>query len=82
MEKVTISLPAELLEHVKRWQQERGLTRSEVIRNALRQALEDEEERTEAARYVRGYRESPQSAEELGWLDASAAEAVGETPWK
>jgi Arc/MetJ-type ribon-helix-helix transcriptional regulator len=80
--KITISLPRHLLEFVERQQQERGRTRSEVIRRALERVRREEDEREAVAQYIRSYQEQPETEEEFGWSDQLALEALADLPWE
>ncbi len=77
----TISLPANLLEAVDRKLARGEESRSAVVRRLLEEALREVEEREEIERYVWGYRESPQTEEELGWTDRATQERLAELPW-
>lgn len=80
--KITISLPRDLLDFVERQQQERGGTRSEVIRRALKRVHREEDEREAVAQYIRSYQEQPETEEEFGWSDQLALEALADLPWE
>lgn len=80
--KVTVSLPCELLEEVERRRQERGETRSEIIAGLLKRALRDEQEREDIDRYIQGYREQPQTEEELQENEAILRHATVWGPWE
>jgi Arc/MetJ-type ribon-helix-helix transcriptional regulator len=78
--KVTISLPKDLLAYVDRKQEERGETRSAAVRQALKQARRVERERELDEQYVRGYREQPETEDELHW--AGGVRALDDVPWQ
>jgi metal-responsive CopG/Arc/MetJ family transcriptional regulator len=78
----TISVPAELLEAVDQQLIKGDETRSALIRHLLEAALREAEEREDVERYVRGYREQPQTEEELGWSDSAGLQHLAELPWK
>lgn len=81
--RVTISLPAPLLERVDRDLAQPDETRSEVIRRVIEQALRDAEERADVEAWVRSYRERPQSPEADGlWTDELPSEMAKELPWE
>ena len=60
----------------------RDENRSALVRRLLERALREAEEQQEIERYVRGYREQPQTEEELGWSDPLAVAALAELPWE
>ncbi len=82
MTRVTVTLPADLLEALDRKIGHETHSRSELFRRLLGRALQEEEERNQVERWARGYRERPQSEEELGWVDRVAAERLGEERWQ
>ena len=82
MTRLTISLPEPLVQGVDRKLARPGESRSAVVRRLLEEALREAEEREEVERYVRGYREEPQTEEEFGWSDRASAERLGELPWQ
>ena len=78
----TISLPTSLLEAVDRRLVRDGESRSAVVRRLLEEALREAQERADVERYIRGYRETPQTEAELGWSDLAAREHLAELPWQ
>lgn len=46
------------------------------------QAQPDAHEQAEIERYIKSYREQPQTEEEFGWLDYVTLQAFGELPWE
>lgn len=79
--KVTISLPRELLDMVER---ERGRreSRSEFFRHALENLLQTRREREAEEQYARGYRQQPETEEEVAAAWATSAAALAREPWK
>ena len=63
--KVAISLPADVLKAVEAERKARGESRSEFFRRAVEKLLREERESAAVRDYVRGYREIPESAEEV-----------------
>ncbi len=80
--RITVSLPTELLEAVDQRIARPDESRSALVRRLLEAALRETEEREEIERYVRGYREKPQTEEEFGWSDAAGPERLAELPWR
>ena len=79
--KITISLPADLLDAVDQRQQERGESRSEVIRGAVEELFRQERERADEARWIQSHRDHPQAEDEIGGAAASLAAWQG-LPWE
>lgn len=77
--KVAISLPKELLRGVEKERLARGETRSEFVRRALEAFLRREQEAIE--QYIQGYRNDPETDEELGWVEAASLAALADNPW-
>ncbi len=80
--RLTISLPARLLEAAEERLVAPDESRSAFIRRLIEEALREAEEQSDVERYVRGYRERPQTEEEVGWSDQAAVEHLAEQPWK
>jgi metal-responsive CopG/Arc/MetJ family transcriptional regulator len=79
--KVSISLPREVLQAVERYREERRETRSDFFRRAAEMLLCRDAEREADARYVRGYRENPETEDEIAHGHAAAAR-LAEEPWE
>lgn len=80
--KLTVSLPRDLLEAVDRRQQVRGGSRSEFVRRALEHVLREEQEQQDVERYVRGYREQPETDEEALAMHQLASAVLAQEPWE
>ena len=78
----TVSLPTTLLEAVDDKLVSGAGNRSAVIRRLLEDALREADEREDLERYVRRYREAPQTEEEFGWADHAAREGLAAVPWE
>jgi metal-responsive CopG/Arc/MetJ family transcriptional regulator len=78
----TISLPTSLLRALDEQLVNDGESRSAAVRRLLEEAVRAAQERADVERYIRGYRELPQTEEELGWSGAAAREHLSELPWK
>lgn len=79
--RLTISLPSDLLEAVERELIQGEESRSAFFRRLLEEALREAEERKDVDRYLRGYREQPQTEEEFGWSDRVSEEGLTAAPW-
>lgn len=88
--RITVTLPAELVRALDERLVDGEGDRSAVIRRLLEQELHtreererrEQEERDLVERYVRGWREHPQTEDEFGWSDRVVAEAWAEDPWE
>lgn len=79
---VSVTLPVKLLEDLDRKLIKGKSSRSAVVRHLLEQALSRVEERDDIERYVKGYREHPQTEDEFGWSDHASREHLAELPWQ
>jgi metal-responsive CopG/Arc/MetJ family transcriptional regulator len=81
MAKVTISLPDDLLRSIDEQSAEAGLSRSEVIRQALEEMQRAASERAAEAQYIAGYRKHPETSAEVAVATSLSAAAVTDEPW-
>ncbi len=79
--KIAISLPEELLEEIEKERLTREVSRSEFFRRALETFLHQEREREAIEQYVQGYLRDPETADELGWVEATSQEVLTKYPW-
>jgi len=80
--KIAISLPEEILLEAERARQASGQSRSEFFRQAVQLMIRAEQEREEDERYIRAYREQPETDEEVQQVEALAFEALAQEPWE
>lgn len=80
--RLTISLPADLLEAMDRKLTRRDESRSALVRRLVEEALHEVEEQEKIERYVRSYLDEPQTEEEFGWSDEVTRRHLAELPWK
>jgi metal-responsive CopG/Arc/MetJ family transcriptional regulator len=78
---VTITLPTAMLEEFDRLLVTEGETRSSVVTRLIHEALRDQDEQKDVRRYIAGYLEEPQTAEEFGWTAQVAVEALRQAEW-
>jgi Arc/MetJ-type ribon-helix-helix transcriptional regulator len=71
VEKVTISLPADLLAFVEAQRAQTGTTRSEFIADYLREVQRRIEQARREERYAIAYGRHPETADELAFTDAA-----------
>jgi metal-responsive CopG/Arc/MetJ family transcriptional regulator len=69
--RLTVSLPVSLVEALDLLLA-KEMSRSAAVRAAVEKAVDDARRREEIERFVRGYREQPQTEEEFGWADVAA----------
>lgn len=79
--KVAISLPPTIFESVERERRKRQVSRSEFFRQAVQAFLRGLQERADIERYVRGYLEHPETAEEVAGTSAVSDAVLAEEPW-
>lgn len=56
-------------------------SRSDAVRRGLRALVDRHRRQQTADAIVRGYRDRPQTAEEIGWTDAASTRMIAEEPW-
>jgi Arc/MetJ-type ribon-helix-helix transcriptional regulator len=74
VEKVTVSIPAELLSRIEQHRAALGRSRSEVVADLLWRGWRELEFDEREARYREAYRALPDTAEELEWADLAAGD--------
>jgi len=80
--KVTISLSNDTLQAIERVRRTRRQSRSEFIRQAVEQVLREEQEQQAIARYLEGYRQQPEIAEEVQAIHRMGSPVLVEEPWE
>ena len=80
--KIAISLPSELLEAADQARHMRGETRSEFFRYAVSCLLRHEQERDAIERYLQGYREHPETEDEITEIHRISDMVLGREPWE
>jgi metal-responsive CopG/Arc/MetJ family transcriptional regulator len=80
--KVAISLPENILRAVEEERKARGESRSEFFRRAAERLLKQEREALAVKQYLRGYRETPESAEEVEAIHRAGITILAEEPWE
>ena len=75
VEKVTISLPSELLARIEKRRQGHS-TRSEVVSDLLWRGWRQAEQEDREARYRMAYQQHPETDEESEWADGAASELL------
>lgn len=80
--RIGISLPGDLLRAVENERRSTGESRSEFVRRAVTDQLAARARRRAIERYVRGYAEHPESAEEIRAEGTIGVDAIAEEPWE
>lgn len=80
--KIAISLPAEMLEAAERERRARRESRSEFFRHAVEVFLRQERQREAVRRYVEGYREQPETDQEVAAAQQVSLGTLGREPWE
>ncbi|MBI4289434.1 MAG: ribbon-helix-helix protein, CopG family [Chloroflexi bacterium] len=79
--KIAISLPKETLDAIEKEREATGESRSELLRRAVEAFLRERRQSEAIERYVRGYREHPETAAEVAAARAMGAAALAEEAW-
>ena len=79
--KVAISLPPTIFKTVEKERRKRGESRSEFFRQAVQAFLRGLQEERDVRRYVQGYLEQPETADEIREVSATSQAALAEEPW-
>ena len=77
---IAVSLPKEVLDAAEREREARGETRDELFRRAV-EALLRRDGHDAVERYVQGYRDQPESDEEVASADQLGAAVLAQDPW-
>lgn len=80
--KIALSLPEDVLEAVETERKARGESRSKFFRRAVERLLKQERESSAVKDYVRGYREFPESTEEVEAAHRLGSAVLAEEPWE
>lgn len=81
MAKIAISLPDEVFRRIERERRHRGESRSEFLRRTVETYFHQKQERQAVEQYVKGYRQHPETEQELGWVAAASQAVLAEYPW-
>ncbi|MEA2024960.1 MAG: ribbon-helix-helix domain-containing protein [Actinomycetota bacterium] len=56
-------------------------SRSDAVRRGLRVLVDQQQRLRTGEAIVRGYRDRPQTEEEVGWADKATVRMIGNEPW-
>jgi len=80
--KVAITIPGDIYRKVERLRKETHVSRSGLVQKALVLLLRQSERDARIRAYVEGYRENPETDEEIQATKASANMLLSEVPWE
>jgi metal-responsive CopG/Arc/MetJ family transcriptional regulator len=80
--KIAISLPKELLKTVERERKARGESRSQFFCQAVETFLRQARRQNAIERYIQGYREKPETEEEVATVHRVSSEVLSQEPWE
>lgn len=80
--KIAVSLPQEILVAAEREGRTRGETRDEFIRHALETVLHPGHSSADAERYIEGYRQSPETDDDVARAHQASAAMLALDPWE
>ena len=80
--KISVSIPLEVLAEADREREVIGESRSEFVRQAIEERVRRMTEAESVERYIQGYREVPETAEEVTSSFAMSRAALAGEPWE
>ncbi|MDP2720022.1 MAG: ribbon-helix-helix protein, CopG family [Dehalococcoidia bacterium] len=80
--KVAISLPENILEVIEKERKAKGESRSQFFRRAVEALLRQQREHEAAEQYVRGYKLTPETDDEIQAAHRAAVAVLAEEPWE
>ena len=80
--KVAISLPEDALVAVETERKAKGESRSQFFRRAIERLLKQERDSSAVKDYMHGYREVPESADEVEAVHQAGIAVLAEVPWE
>ena len=81
-ERITFSVPCEVLSILDEQLTLPGENRSAAIRRLIEDAAKQAQAREESEQFIRAYTEQPQTDEEFGYSDAVSLASLAAVPWK
>ena len=79
--KVAISLPEHILKAIEKERKARGESRSEFFRRAAEKLLKQEQESKAVEKYIQGYCDMPESADEVEVIHRAGTAVLAQEPW-
>ena len=72
-DKIAVSLPAGLVRQIERERKRTGETRSAFVQRAIRLVFSEQDRRKRVAEYIEGYRNQPETADEIAAAESELA---------
>lgn len=79
--KISVSLPVEIMKAVEGECKARGESRSRLFRQAIERLLEQQHAQEAVKRYVEGYRQQPETDEEVALAHQISSAVLKQEPW-
>ena len=79
--KVAISLPEHVLKAVEKERKTRGESRSKFFLRAAEKLLKEEQESKAVEKYIQGYRDMPESPDEVEAAHRAGTAVLAQEPW-
>jgi metal-responsive CopG/Arc/MetJ family transcriptional regulator len=79
--KISVSLPVEILKAVEGECKIRGESRSRFFRHAVERLLDQQHAQEAVKRYVEGYRQQPETDEEVALAHQISSAVLKQEPW-
>ena len=80
-DKIAVSLPAGLVRQIERERKSTGETRSAFVQRAIRLVFSEQDRRKRVAEYIEGYRNQPETEDEIAAAEAAGAKLLAQEPW-
>lgn len=80
--KIAVSLPEDMLEVIEKERKAKGESRSEFFRRAIEALLRQQRERAAVERYVHGYQQVPETADEVQAAHRAGTAVLAGEPWE
>ncbi len=81
-DKIAVSLPAGLVRQIERERRSTGETRSAFVQRAIRLVFSEQDRKKRAAEYIEGYRNQPETEDEIAAAGAAGAKLLAQEPWE
>jgi metal-responsive CopG/Arc/MetJ family transcriptional regulator len=79
--KISISLPEDILKAIELERKENGESRSQVIRRSIEMLLREKKEKKLKLKYIQAYQKIPETVEEVNAAHYSASQIIAQEPW-
>jgi metal-responsive CopG/Arc/MetJ family transcriptional regulator len=79
--KISISLPDDILEAIELERKEHGESRSQLIRRSIEILLREKKENELKFKYIQAYTKMPETREEANAAHYAASHIIAQEPW-